>query len=206
MSKMTNCKACGKEIAKGAKTCPSCGKDQRSFFGKHKILTVIIILIILGGIGAATGNKNEPSKVGENKTENSSNAKTPATKTFKVGDVVQLKDYKVTVNSVRKGNGSIPPQDSNNEYLYVDTSIENISSSEQAVSSIIMFKVQDKDGRSYNMAIPGDQKGQLDGKVAAGRKITGEYVVEVPKDKTGFELVFDSTIIASNGQVIVELN
>lgn len=53
--KLTNCKACGKEIAKGIKKCPNCGKDNRNFFVKHKILTGIVVLIVLG-ILASTGN------------------------------------------------------------------------------------------------------------------------------------------------------
>ncbi|MDJ1630451.1 hypothetical protein QNN00_04875 [Bacillus velezensis] len=28
---LVSCKACGKEIAKGVKKCPNCGKDQRNF-------------------------------------------------------------------------------------------------------------------------------------------------------------------------------
>lgn len=58
MSQLINCKACGKEIAKGVKKCPHCGKDQRNFFMKHKIITGILILAILGGIGSALGNKD----------------------------------------------------------------------------------------------------------------------------------------------------
>lgn len=54
---LVNCKACGKEIAKGAK-CPACGKDQRNFFMKHKILTGIMAIVILGGIGSAMGGSN----------------------------------------------------------------------------------------------------------------------------------------------------
>jgi hypothetical protein len=54
---MTNCKACGKEIAKGAKKCVHCGKDQRSFFMKHKILTVIFGLVILIVIGSVIDGK-----------------------------------------------------------------------------------------------------------------------------------------------------
>lgn len=59
MSKMVNCKACGKEIAKGVSKCVHCGKDQRNFFMKHKVLTVILALIILGGIGSAMGGDEE---------------------------------------------------------------------------------------------------------------------------------------------------
>lgn len=65
MSQLVNCKACGKEIAKGVKKCPHCGKDQRNFFMKHKIITGILVIAILVGIGSALGN-NEPKKVGEN--------------------------------------------------------------------------------------------------------------------------------------------
>lgn len=58
MSKMVNCKACGKEIAKGVNKCVHCGKDQRNFFMKHKVLTVILALVILGVLGSAGGKKN----------------------------------------------------------------------------------------------------------------------------------------------------
>lgn len=208
MSKMTNCKACGKEIASGAKICPSCGKDQRNFFMKHKIISVVLVLIILGAIGAA-GGKNQPTKVGDSKSASvaSTNSSKSATKTFKVGDVVQLKDYKVTVNKVRTGNGieGMSPG-SGNEYFYVDCTIENTSSEEQTVSSMLMFKVQDSDGRACGYAIPGDQNGQLDGKVAAGQKISGEYVVKTTQGKTGLQLVFDSSVLSTDGLVIVNLN
>ena len=55
-NKLTNCKACGKELAKGVKKCTSCGKDQRNFFMKHKILTGILVLAIIGAIGSDGGD------------------------------------------------------------------------------------------------------------------------------------------------------
>ncbi|MBU3172759.1 Ltp family lipoprotein [Clostridium estertheticum] len=61
MSKLVNCKACQKEIAKGVNKCPSCGKDQRNFFGQHKILVGIVVVIVLGIIGSNMGNT--PTKV-----------------------------------------------------------------------------------------------------------------------------------------------
>lgn len=63
MSKMISCKACGKEIAKGVNKCVHCGKDQRNFFMKHKIITIILALAIIGGIGSAMGgDKDQASK------------------------------------------------------------------------------------------------------------------------------------------------
>lgn len=41
------CGVCGKEIDKGTKICPHCGKDQRKFFVKHKLILTIGIIVIL---------------------------------------------------------------------------------------------------------------------------------------------------------------
>ncbi|KHD34433.1 hypothetical protein NL50_17305 [Clostridium acetobutylicum] len=186
--------------------------NNKNFFMRHKIITGIIVLIILAAIGEAVGN-NSPKKVGESKTaststQNKSDSESKSkTQTFKIGDVVQLKDYKVTVNKIRTGSGSDGMQpEQGKQYFYVDCTIENTSNEEKAISSVLMFKVQDQDGRSYDQAIPGDQNGQLDGKVSAGQKISGEYVVKVPEGKTGLRLVFDSSVLGTNGQVIVNLN
>ncbi|MGL5086994.1 MAG: DUF3862 domain-containing protein [Clostridium sp.] len=74
MSKLISCKACGSEVAKGSKSCPSCGKDNRSFFGKHKIITgilVVFILAIIGGIAGGGDNSSaeKSTEVTDNNTE-----------------------------------------------------------------------------------------------------------------------------------------
>lgn len=212
MDKMTNCKACGKEIAKGVNKCVHCGKDQRNFFMKHKIITIILALIVIGGIGSAIGG-DKPTKVSQGTNTSNKPAekedKKNETKTFKVGDVVQLKDYKITVSKVYNvaGNDFAKPKDGN-EFIAVDCTIENISKEEKTISSMMMFKVVDKDGRACEYSLTGltaANAGQLDGTIGAGRKISGVYVVEVPKGKTGLELQFDSSLI-TGGQVIVTLN
>ena len=65
MSKMVKCKVCGKEISKGAK-CPNCGKDSRCFVSRHKVLTVICGLVIIGALGSVTGG-NSNSKISDDK-------------------------------------------------------------------------------------------------------------------------------------------
>ncbi len=66
MSKLVRCKACGNEVAKGVKKCPNCGKDNRSFVARHKILSAIAVLVILGGIGGAM-SEGEDGKTVETK-------------------------------------------------------------------------------------------------------------------------------------------
>ena len=65
MSKMVKCKVCGKEISKGAK-CPNCGKDSRCFVSRHKVLTVICGLVIIGTLGSVTGG-NSNNKISDSK-------------------------------------------------------------------------------------------------------------------------------------------
>ena len=81
MSKMIKCKVCGKEISKGAK-CPNCGKDSRCFVSRHKVLTVIGGLVIIGALGSITGG-NSNNKISDNKqtsvsVENSDSKQTSA--------------------------------------------------------------------------------------------------------------------------------
>ncbi|WP_300380207.1 DUF3862 domain-containing protein [Clostridium sp.] len=74
MNKIVSCKSCGKEVAKGSKSCPSCGKDNRNFFSKHKIITGILALAIMSALGNAIGggdnnNPGEDSQVSNNTVE-----------------------------------------------------------------------------------------------------------------------------------------
>lgn len=48
MSKSIKCKSCKQEISKGTSYCPHCGKKQSNFFMRHKVITIIGILIIIG--------------------------------------------------------------------------------------------------------------------------------------------------------------
>lgn len=57
--KMTTCKACGKEIAKSAKFCPSCGaKNKKPIFKRWWFW--VIVLLLLGSVGNA-GNETDRS-------------------------------------------------------------------------------------------------------------------------------------------------
>jgi hypothetical protein len=51
---MKKCKACQTEIDSKATKCPHCQADQRGWFKKHPILTIILALFILGIIGSAS--------------------------------------------------------------------------------------------------------------------------------------------------------
>ncbi|AUM96043.1 TPA: DUF4352 domain-containing protein [Clostridium botulinum] len=175
----------------------------------------ILIFIVGIGIGAGAGAIiDEPQKVGQTSAKvqdksTETSTETNKSKVFKIGDVVKLKDFKVTVNKLYKVKGDeLSQPQPGNEFIAVDCSVENISNEQQAVSSVMMFKVVDKDGRECEESIGGltaAKAGQMDGEIGPGRKITGVYVVEVPKGTTGLELEFNGSLLLG-GQVIVKLN
>jgi len=56
-----------------------------------------------------------------------------------------------------------PPQ--GKRWIVVDATIENLSDKPTAISSLLMFKMADADGRRYNITLGPELRGQLDGEV-----------------------------------------
>ncbi len=63
---MKKCKSCQSEIDSKASKCPHCQADQRGWFRKHPILTVILVVILIGIIGSASGGNKGNSSVNQN--------------------------------------------------------------------------------------------------------------------------------------------
>lgn len=101
MSEMIKCKACGKEIAKGVKKCVHCGKDQRNFFMKHKILTAIVVIVILGAIAAA-GGKKDSTNTAATKTETKQEVKEEVLKVSAVDLAKAYEDNEVSADKSYK--------------------------------------------------------------------------------------------------------
>lgn len=83
MAKLVACKACEKDIAKGVKKCPNCGKDQRNWFMRHKIMTTIGIIFVLGMFSALGSGDGE--QVASNDSGDAEAAEEKET-VYKVGD------------------------------------------------------------------------------------------------------------------------
>lgn len=62
---MKKCKACQSEIDPKATKCAKCGADQRGWFKKHPILTVILALVLIGIIGSMAGSGKGGSKTSQ---------------------------------------------------------------------------------------------------------------------------------------------
>ena len=93
MSSLVSCKACSKEIAKGVKKCPNCGKDQRNWFMRHKVLSFIGVIVLFIVVGSMLGGGDETAE------SNDSAAANTEEKVYAVNEVVATDkvDFTVTV-------------------------------------------------------------------------------------------------------------
>ena len=201
------CKYCGKEIEDTATFCPACGKPVNGpaeVTGKvekatkkkkkHPILgAVILILAVFLIIAAIGGGGDEPKKVGE-ASSNANAASTPTEKTkFTVGDKVELNDIVVNLVNVTENTGSTYNQPSDgNVFVLFEFNIENNSSKDIAISSIMCFEAY-ADDYVVNMSLSAQlttDKNQLDGTIAAGKKMNGVIGYEVSKEFKEIEIRF----------------
>jgi hypothetical protein len=116
---MKQCKACKSEIDAKATKCAKCGADQRNWFRKHPILTVILALFVIGMIGSANGSKSTT-------TTQSGNSENPQV-TQQPAETVSAIDAKVLVAEYDKNK--LAAQDKYTGKLVKTTAyIKNISS------------------------------------------------------------------------------
>ena len=196
MAKIVKCKTCGAEIAKSAKVCPKCGAKQKKHIVLGVILVIFGILLISAAIGGGSDD-GEPKKVVDStpvqSQDENNNSAEPEKTTFGVGEQVSLNDVVVTMNNVTESNGSQfnKPTDGNT-FILCEFTIENNSEKDLAVSSLMCFEtyVDDYSSSMSLSALLESDKNQLDGTVAAGKKMNGTIGYEAPADWKEIEVRF----------------
>lgn len=171
---------------------------------KRFLVLLVVLSMFLVACVEVTPTKVDTTTKGDN---TSTQATTVAkVETFAIGDSIQAGDYLFTVNGVREDKGTefIKPKDGQIYYL-VDVTVENKTDKSVSVSSLIMFKLFDSEGYNYSVTIGPETKGSVNGEVAAGRKLRGELVYEIPKESKGLELEIDPSLWGT-GKVIVKLD
>lgn len=215
---MKLCKYCQTEIPKKAKICPNCKKKQS---GKLKwiiiaVIVVILIAAIAGGGGDTTpqrvDNTNLPSESNEKQqgTSKTEDKQEETTKTeekqeeiiFGVGETAELNGVRVTMTDYSESNGSEynKPSDGN-VFLLVEFLIENNTDSELAVSSLVSFEAYADDySLNYSLAavLEKETSNQLDGQIAAGKKMKGTIGYEVPADWQEVEIHYTDNVWSSS--------
>lgn len=213
MGKMTNCKACGKEIAKGVNKCPHCGKDQRNFFMQHKIITVILVLVILGGIGSAMGgNKDQSSKTASTKETTQGNQaqtkkeepkKDELKSSYAVGETAKYKGVEMTATKVDKSNGSDydKPKDGK-EFVIIAVKIKN-NAKDKVAYNPLYFKMQNSKGQieDETFSTVNQDTALKSGELAPGGEVEGTVIFEEPAGDKGLLLQYQDNIFSDKVKI-----
>lgn len=192
------CKHCKSEIPYDAKVCPVCRKKQ----GAPGCLIVVLVVVVLVVIAAfaGSGESSTPQKVESTSGTSQSASQAgeaqpqPEQTVFTVGDAVELNGVKTTLLSAEEypGKQYMMPTDGN-VFLVCQFEIENDSSAEITVSSMVSFNSY-CDDYSVSLSVTGemleDSWKTLDGTVAPGKKINGVIAYEIPQDWQKMEISY----------------
>ena len=195
MSNLIECKACGKEIAKGVKKCPHCGKDQRNWFMRHKIMTFILVIIVIGIISSLAGGGEETAT---DSTSNSGGTTEQTEKNYAVNEPVVVDEKaEVVVTKVEEMSTIGDPEflgkqaSEGGTLVAVQLTVKNVSDEPLGSFSTPTFKLVDEKGTEYDWDVDATSSyavetnidnSKLMSDLNPGIKVTDVQVYEISKD------------------------
>lgn len=201
------CKNCGSELDDNDVTCPKCGNfvgEKSKHVVLYSILGILAFIIVFNMLINGNNKNEENTYVTAKLVETQKETTNQQTKEFTVGDSVVLNDITVTLKSITESAGGmfLSPKEGN-IFILCEFDIENGSKKDIAVSSLLSFETY-VDEYTTNIslsAIGASDKGQLDGTVAAGKKMNGTIGYEASKNWKEIEIRFTPNFWA--GQDII---
>ena len=193
------CKHCKTEIPKGAKICPNCRKKQG---GILKWIVIAIILVALIAAVSGGSDDNKPTKVRNvSETEKTDNKNEDKETFFKIGEIAELGGVQVVLTNVEESKGSEYNKPSDGKvFVLAEFEISNNTDNEIAISSMVSFEAYADDyALNYSLTALMEKDGnQLDGTIAAGKKMKGWIGWEVPEDYKNVEVHFTDDVWSNN--------
>ena len=178
-----------------------------------RLLLAVIVGVVAVVALAASADDNEATLVepgngqqesGDSGNGQEGNGTSPAADRFAVGDMVELGDWQVTVNSVV--DPWVSPEEfdvaATGRYVAVDVTVVNNSDGPETVSSLLCFELRDADGRSANSTFVLGGGSAPDGEIDPGGRLTGTLYYDVPAESTGLELRFQCDLFSRGSAVI----
>lgn len=175
---------------------------QKSWFARHKFLTVLLALVVLGGLTKAFGSGDDPapgaagSSGGQVAAADSADAgKADAGKADdgnaapKVGTAVRDGEFEFTVTKVERGVASVGAnfleEKAQGQFVLVHLTVKNIGTKPQTLIDSVQ-KLRDGQGREFTtdsgaaIVIKGNDV--FFNEINPGNSVKGTLVYDMPKD------------------------
>ena len=192
------CKECGTEVSsKGV--CPKCGKDQRNFFVKHKVITFILIVIILGviiGVNGSGDNKSQSTPVTANETSSNNDTTAKGNTVVNVGEEIETNDTKITFVSAQDYTSykSYSAPKTGNKVVRAEVIFENISTSDIYLSNLECYADGEKCEEYY---YADDYKSPTLESLSKGKRIKAVVYYQVPANAKSIILEYETSVWTS---------
>jgi len=151
----------------------------------------VVVVAVLALAALACGSSNEGQKVDEKPAAPAATATKPTLTTYAVGDVIEVKDHTICLDSV----------EFQGDVLHALFSVENNGSEDLTVSSLMSFSATLPDGTKLEQEIFDCSPG-LDGSVLPGDKLKGNICWKGAADTV--RLYYEASLFGS-GAVVWEV-
>lgn len=203
--KTKKCSKCGEEILADAKKCKHCQADLRNWFVRHKIISIILLLFLLGIViesgkkdkNEGKNQKQETARVQTSSESNQDNGKEK--KIYKSDEPVQLGYFVYRANKVKEIEeikGQFSTQKADGIYQVIALAAGNIDKEPRYLDSA-MFRLVDNQNRSYMTSTDGAMAFELNVQsdtniflkpVNPSLVAKGALIFDVPKNAEGLML------------------
>ena len=163
-------------------------EKSTNWFMRHKVITVILALVVIGVISSAAGG----SKGGTSSSSSKSSASKAAT-TAKIGQAANDGKFEFTVSSVQCGQASVGSNQyltktAQGQYCLLNVSVKNIGDQAQSLLSSNQYLLN-ASGQKYSADDTATLYNAPNGTswyndINPGNSVTGAIVFDVPKDQT----------------------
>ena len=179
-----SCPKCGEQIQSSAKVCKHCKADLRNWFVRHKVITGILALMLIGIIGGMGGENNDSENSAAPSNASDATKKEEAV-LYKTNDAIKTDKFEITVTSAKEKNvvGSQYFQSNPSE----GGKYKNISDKPAGPFSTPSIKLTDGNGTSYDADI--SASGNFATEIDLNRKIMSDLNPDITvNDASVFEV------------------
>lgn len=162
-----------------------------------KVWVFLAVTLMLCALTACVDTPTKETYQGGSSLEQSQTK----SESFGLNETAVFEKLKITATEIKtsKGDEFFTPEEGK-VFVGVKFTVENISSEEQTVSSLMMFEgyVDDvKCDYSFSASCAFDE-GTLDGDILPGKKMVGWYALEVPENWASIELAVKSDLFSDS--------